>query len=165
MSNAAERFIDAILASEPPEMITQMARQTLEEKTRNALQRRRVDCLTRQVPCDGSEDIQPEMSLEDFISDAHADLDREIDESAEVLNERSHAFLYNSLPKIHRTLTAAGFKRVQSNNRIHHYHHNETGQHVVASWAGYKLRLPRGQIVIGRHYKHLDKHLNKYSQR
>ena len=94
---------------------------------------------------------------------------REINESVETLNERSGGFHYNALPKIHQTLIGAGFKHVQSNNRIHHYHndvihHPAFGMHVISSWAGYKLRLPTGKIVTGRHHKHLQSHLAKHSQ-
>jgi hypothetical protein len=169
MSDAAERFIDVILAGEPPEMIRQMARRLIEKKTRTALERRRADWMSRDVPCDEyADEFQSEMSLEEFISDAHRDLDREINETVEVLNERAGGLHYNALPKIHQTLISAGFKHVQSNNRLHHYHndvsgHPADGMHVVASWAGYKLRLRSGEIVTGRHYKHLQKHLAKYS--
>jgi hypothetical protein len=160
MSHAAERFIDVILAGEPPETIREMAREAIEEKIRDALERRRADWMARDVPCDGhAKALRSEMSLEEFLSDAHPDLDRETNESVEVLKEKTGGFHYNALPKIHQTLISAGFKHVQSHDRVHHYHDDETGQHVITSWAGYKLRLPSGQILTGRHYRHLQKHL------
>jgi hypothetical protein len=58
------------------------------------------------------------MSLEDFIEDDHSDLGREINESLEILNEKAGGLHYNALPKLHQTLINAGFKHVQSNNRI-----------------------------------------------
>jgi hypothetical protein len=119
----------------------------------------------RDVACDGhTEECWSEMSLEQFVQNEHSDLDRDINERAETLNEKA-GFHYNSLPKIHQTLIKAGFKHVQSNNRIHHYHRDPDEMHVIASWAGYKLRLPTGKVVTGRHHKHLDKHLAKYSDR
>lgn len=165
MSNAAERFIDAILASEPPETIRRIVREAIEEKIHNACTRRRADWMARDVPCDGySEEVQSEMSLEDFVQGAHQNLERKINESVEVLNEKAGGFHYNALPKIHQTLIGAGFKHVQSYNRIHHYHNDLNHHHVIASWAGYRLRLSTGKIVTGRHHKHLDKHLAMYSR-
>jgi hypothetical protein len=118
--------------------------------------------------CEGETGDLEEMSLEVFIQGDHADLNREINDSMEVLNEKAGGFHYKALTKIHQTLIGAGFKHIQSSNRVHHYgndviRHPVYGMHVVASWAGYKLRLPSGQIVTGRHYKHLQTHLGKYS--
>ena len=62
---------------------------------------------------------EEEMSLEEFVEDEHMDLDREINASVEVLDEKAGGFHYNALPKIHQTLISAGFKHVQSNDRIH----------------------------------------------
>jgi hypothetical protein len=168
MSKAAERFVDAILAGETAQMINEMARQVIEKKTRKAVKRRQEDWMVLEEFPDGSSDqSEEEMSLEEFVED-DSDLDREINQIVEVLNEKAGGFHYNALPKIHQTPIGAGFKQVQSNNRIHHYHndvirHPTYGMHVVASWAGYKLRLPTGKIATGRHYKHLRKHLGKYS--
>src|ERR1700730_10455365 len=149
---------------------SRMARQVIETKTREAVKRRQGDWIGQDVPCNGlAEEVQAEMSLEDFIQRDHSDSDREINQIVEILNEKAGGFHYNALPKIHQTLIGAGFKHVQSNNRIHHYHndvsrHPTYGMHVVASWAGYKLRLPTGKIVTGRHHKHLQSHLAKYFQ-
>jgi hypothetical protein len=162
-------FVDAILTGEPPGIINEMARQAIEKKTRKAVKLRQGDWMTRgEFPGADSGQSEEDMSLEDFIEDDHGDLDREINESLEIPNEKTGGFHYNGLPKIHQTLINADFKHVQSNNRIHHYHndvshHPACGMHVVASWAGYKLRSPSGEIVTGRHYKHLQKHLAKYS--
>jgi hypothetical protein len=120
-------------------------------------------------PDSSSGQSEKDMSLEDFIQDDHSDLGREINESLEILNEKAGGFHYNALPKIHQTLIGAGFNHVQSNNRIHHYH-NDTlraplyDHHVVASWAGFKHRLPSGKILTGRHHKHLQTQLAKYSE-
>jgi hypothetical protein len=167
MSKAAERLVDAILTGEPPGIINEMAREAIDKKVRKALKRRQGDWMAcEDFPVADSGQSEEEMNLEEFGQDDHADLTREINESVEILNERSGGLHYNALPKIHRSLTNAGFKHVQSNNRIHHYHndvsgHRAYGIHVVASWAGYKLRLRSGKIVTGRHYKHLQKHLVK----
>lgn len=169
MSKAARKLVDAIISGKPPEMVSDMARQVIEKKTRKALKLRQGDWMAREDFPDVDSGQSEEMSLEDFIQDDHADLASGINESVEVLNERAGGFHYNALPKIHQTLIGAGFRHVQSSNRVHHYHNDKSGQptfvmHVVASWAGYKLRLPTGQIVTGRHYKHLERHLVKYSQ-
>jgi hypothetical protein len=109
------------------------------------------------------------MSLEDFIQDDRSDLVRQINESVEVLNEKAGGFHYNAPPKIHQMLIGADFKHVQSSNRAHHYHNDVIrsplyGHHVVASWAGFKHRLPSGKILTGRHHKHLQTQLAKHSQ-
>jgi hypothetical protein len=164
MSKAAERFVDAILAGEPRHMINEMARQVIERKTREAVKRRHGDWMRLEdFPDDHSGQSEEDMSLEDLIEDEHADLGCEVNENVEILNERA-GFHYNALPKIHQTLNSAGFKHVQSNGRLHHYHRDPDEMHVIASWAGYKLRLPSGQIVTGRHHKHLQSHLAKYFQ-
>ena len=163
MSKAAERFVGAILAGEPPQMINEMARQVIEKKTRKALKRRQGDWMAREdFPDDHSGQSEEDMSLEDFIEDDHGDLDREINQRVEILNERA-GFHYNALPKIHQTLISAGFKHVQPNGRLHHYHREPDEMHVIASWAGYKLRLRSSKIVTGRHHKHLQSHLAKHS--
>jgi len=146
-----------------------MARQAIDKKTHKALKRRQGDWTARgDFPDGDSVQSDEEMSLEDFIQDDHSDLARPINGSVETLNEKAGGFHYNALAKIHQTLINAGFKHVQSNNRSHHYHndvsrHPAYGMHVVDSWAGYKLRLPTGAIVTGRHHKHLKRHLVKYS--
>jgi hypothetical protein len=163
MSKSAERLVDAILAGEPSEVISEMARKAIEKKVHKGLKRLRADWMARDVPCDEySEEVQSEMSLDQFVEGDHRDLDREINARIEVLNERAGGFHYNALPKIHRTLINNGFQHVQSANRIHHYHRNADGTHVVATWAGYKLRLMSGQIITGRHHMHLQKQLAKY---
>ena len=142
MSKAARKLVDAILSGDPPEIISEMARQVIQKKTRKALKRRQSDWMARQDFPDGdSSQSDEEMSLEDFIQDDHSDLARPINESVETLNEWAGGFHYNALPKIHETLIGAGFKHVQSNNRIHHYlndvsRHPAYGMHVIASWGG-----------------------------
>lgn len=172
MSKAIERFIDAIVTGEPPETIAEAVRRVIDKKVQTKLRERAGVWMAREDLSDGDsgQSEEAEMSLEEFVEDNHADLDCEINESVEVLNEKAGGFHYNALPKIHQTLIGAGFRHVQSHDRVHHYHndvsgHPAHGMHVVASWAGYKLRLPTGKIVTGRHYKYLQKHLVKYSGR
>jgi hypothetical protein len=76
------------------------------------------------------------MSLEDFIQDDRSDLARQINESVQVLNEKAGGFHFNALPKLHQVLINSGFKP----------------------------RLPSGKILTGRHHKHLQAQLAKYSQ-
>jgi hypothetical protein len=66
MSKAAERFVGAILAGEPPQMINEMARQVIEKKTRKALKRRQGDWMAREDFPDGhSGQSEEETSLEE----------------------------------------------------------------------------------------------------
>jgi hypothetical protein len=90
------------------------------------------------------------MNLEEFIQDDHSDLACEINENVEVLNERAGGLHYNALPKIHQTLTNGGFKHVQSNNRVHHYHNDVSGHpasciHVGCFWGGLQTAVAVGK--------------------
>jgi hypothetical protein len=106
MSKVAERLVDAILTGEPPGIISEMARQAIEKKTRKAVKLRQGDWMAREdFPDAGSSQSDEEMKLEEFIQNDHSDLACEINENVEVLNERAGGLHYNTLPKIHQTLT------------------------------------------------------------
>ena len=77
------------------EIISEMARRAIDKKTRKALERRQGDWMAREDFPDGhSGQSEEEMSLEDFIEDEHPDLAREINECAEILNQRSGGLHY-----------------------------------------------------------------------